>query len=158
MTDRTFTTAKAARLLGVKADTVYAYVSRGLLSRTRAADGRTSRFDAEEVRRLAARNRRGAPEAAPIETALTVIRDGALYYRGRNAAELAGTTPFEAVANLLWTGTSDESVAFVAAESVRELACAVIRPLARQARPVDLLPGDRRSGRHGGSAALRRGS
>ncbi|MEV6621140.1 helix-turn-helix domain-containing protein [Amycolatopsis sp. NPDC051106] len=89
MTDRTFTTAQAARLLGVKADTVYAYVSRGLLSRTRAADGRTSRFDAEEVRRLAARNRRGAPESAPIETALTVIRDGELYYRGRNAAELA---------------------------------------------------------------------
>src|SRR4051794_33406773 len=140
MTDRTFTTAQAARLLGVKADTVYAYVSRGLLSRTRAADGRTSRFDAEEVRRLAARNRRGAPEPAPIETSLTVIRDGALYYRGRNAAELAGTTTFEAVANLLWTGVLDEGAAFVAAEPVRELACAVIRPLARQARPVDLLP------------------
>ncbi|WP_086849033.1 citrate synthase [Amycolatopsis kentuckyensis] len=35
MTERTFTTAQAARLLGVKAETVYAYVSRGLLSRTR---------------------------------------------------------------------------------------------------------------------------
>jgi citrate synthase len=140
MTDRTFTTAQAARLLGVKAETVYAYVSRGLLSRTRAADGRTSRFDAGEVRRLAARNRRGATEPDPVETSLTVIRDGALYYRGRNATELAGTQTFEAVASLLWTGVLDEGAAFVAAEPVRELACAAIRPLVGHARPVDLLP------------------
>lgn len=139
MTERTFTTAQAARLLGVKAETVYAYVSRGLLSRTRAADGRTSRFDAEEVRRLAARNRRGTPPA-PIETSLTVIRDGALYYRGCDVAELAGTNTFEAVASLLWTGVLDEGAAFVASEPVRELARAVIRPLVRHARPVDLLP------------------
>ncbi|MFJ1767440.1 citrate synthase [Amycolatopsis sp. NPDC088138] len=140
MAEQTFTTAQTARLLGVKAETVYAYVSRGLLSRTRAADGRTSLFDAGEVRRLAARNRRGAPESGPIETTLTVIRDGSLYYRGQDAAHLAGTTTFEAVTSLLWTGKLDDGATLVSSAPVRELACAVVRPLAGHARPVDLLP------------------
>lgn len=140
MADRTLTTAQAARLLGVKAETVYAYVSRGLLTRKRAADGRTSRFDAGEVRRLAAKNRRGSPERDPIETTLTVIRDGGLYYRGRDASELAGTTSFEAVVSLLWTGELDESAVLVSSAPVRKLARAAIWPLTAHARPVDLLP------------------
>ena len=51
------TASEAARRLGVKPATVYAYVSRGVLSRVRAPDGRGSLFGAEEVERLARRGR-----------------------------------------------------------------------------------------------------
>ena len=51
------TAAEAARRLGVKPATLYAYVSRGVLSRVRAPDGRASLFGAEEVERLARRGR-----------------------------------------------------------------------------------------------------
>ena len=45
-------TAETARRLGVKPQTVYAYVSRGMLTRHRDSDGRRSRFDPTEVERL----------------------------------------------------------------------------------------------------------
>ena len=59
------TAAEAARRLGVKPATLYAYVSRGVLTRDKAADGRGSLFDAEEVERLA---RRGRPRLASCST------------------------------------------------------------------------------------------
>jgi excisionase family DNA binding protein len=42
-------TKEAAELLGVKPETVYAYVSRGRLSSRRVPGGRGSTFDAKEV-------------------------------------------------------------------------------------------------------------
>lgn len=51
------TTAQVAEQLGIKPETIYAYVSRGVLQRHRGADGRTSYFDSAEVARLAARGR-----------------------------------------------------------------------------------------------------
>nr|WP_092887145.1 citrate synthase [Actinopolymorpha cephalotaxi] len=100
------TTAQAADLLGVKAETVYAYVSRGVLTRHPGADRRSSRFDRIEVERLARRNRRGGRAGAlevVVDTGLTLLDpEGALYYRGRDAIALARTESFEAVAGLLW--------------------------------------------------------
>src|SRR5208282_3442430 len=43
------TAAEAADRLGVKPATLYAYVSRGVLTRGRASDGRGSLFDAGEI-------------------------------------------------------------------------------------------------------------
>ena len=108
MSDRRLTTAEAARRLGVKPATVYAYVSRGLLSRERAPDGRTSTFDPAEIDRLARpgrprRGRRPAPELV-LPSALTAIADGLPWYRGLPVPELAATRGFEEVAAWLWTG------------------------------------------------------
>ncbi len=103
------TAAQAAAMLGVKPATLYAYVSRGLLHPERATDGRASRFDPAEVAALAARGRR-VPRAAAndlvVESALTRIdpEGRALWYRGLDAAVLARTHSFEAVAEMLWTG------------------------------------------------------
>ncbi|GGP63817.1 citrate/2-methylcitrate synthase [Streptomyces calvus] len=58
--ERRLSTREAAELLGVKPETVYAYVSRGLLGSRRTPGGRGSTFDAAEVEALARRNRRGA--------------------------------------------------------------------------------------------------
>ena len=101
------TAAEAARRLGVKPATLYAYVSRGVLSRGKAADGRASLFHADEVERLA---RRGRPRRPPgvaditVESAITEIAGDRLRFRGLDAARLAVSRAFEEVAELLWTG------------------------------------------------------
>ncbi|QGG97168.1 hypothetical protein GH723_16775 [Actinomarinicola tropica] len=104
---RDLTAREAADRLGVKVETLYAYVSRGMLDRRRAVDGRTSLFSAADVDRLARRHRR-APDRGGLEvvidTRLTAIEDHRLRYRGRDAVELASTRPFEWVAEWLWLG------------------------------------------------------
>jgi citrate synthase len=105
------TAKQAATRLGVKLETVYAYVSRGVLERTLAADGRTSRFDASEVESLArhGRPRKDAARVGTVDvslaTSITEIQADRLLFRGHDAAALARTSSFEAVAELLWTGT-----------------------------------------------------
>jgi citrate synthase len=101
------TAAEAARRLGVKPATLYAYVSRGVLSRVRAPDGRTSLFGAEEVERLARRGRPRRPAGVAditIESAITEITSDSLRFRGLDATRLAVSRTFEEVAELLWTG------------------------------------------------------
>ena len=101
------TAAEAARRLGVKPATLYAYVSRGVLSRGKAADGRGSLFDADEVERLARRGRPRRPAGVAditVESAITEITGDSLRFRGLDASRLAVSRTFEEVAELLWTG------------------------------------------------------
>ncbi len=101
------TAAEAARRLGVKPATLYAYVSRGVLSRGKAADGRASLFDAGEVERLARRGRPRRPAGTAditVESAITEISGDSLRFRGLDATRLAVSRTFEEVAELLWTG------------------------------------------------------
>lgn len=103
------TAPQVARRLGVKTQTVYAYVSRGHLISERAADGRTSLFDPHDVERLARRGRprrtsRGPTVDVAIETAITEIDGTHIRYRGLDAVNLSRTSSFEQVATLLWTG------------------------------------------------------
>ena len=103
-----FNAVEAARRLGVKQATLYAYVSRGLLTRRRGDDGRSSLFDGEEVARL---GERGQPRRAAgtgdfvIESELTEVADGRFRYRGMEVTKLALWRPFEEVATWLWTGS-----------------------------------------------------
>jgi citrate synthase len=103
------TVAEAAERLGVKPATLYAYVSRGVLSRARSATGQ-SLFDPAEVEQVA---RRGRPRRASaggevtIESRITSLGPDRPYYRGRDALELADSYAFEAVAEWLWTGDAD---------------------------------------------------
>jgi citrate synthase len=101
------TAAEAARRLGVKPATLYAYVSRGTLNRRRAADGKTSLFDAAEIEKLARRGRPRRPAGAldiTVESQITEISGDRLRFRGHDAIELARARSFEDVAELLWTG------------------------------------------------------
>jgi citrate synthase len=101
-------TEEVARRLGVKRETVYAYVSRGLLERHPASGPHDSQFDPAEVERLAARARRPDRSSAlevVVETELTLLDPaGRLSYRGRDAIELARFRSFEEVVALLWDG------------------------------------------------------
>ena len=95
---RLLTTAETARRLGVKRETVYAYVSRGLLARHPASTVHDSRFDPDVVERLAARarqtDRSGALEVV-VETRLSLLDpDGRLSFRGHDAIELARVSQF----------------------------------------------------------------
>ena len=101
------TAAEAARRLGVKPATLYAYVSRGVLTRVKAPDGRASLFGAEEVERLARRGRPRRPAGVAditVESAITEITGDSLRFRGLDATRLAVSRTFEEVAELLWTG------------------------------------------------------
>ncbi|MEV0514840.1 citrate synthase [Nonomuraea sp. NPDC050405] len=96
--------ATAAERLGVKPATLYAYVSRGLLTR-RHGDDRRSLFEAGEIERLARRGRpRGQPPELVVESGVTALGLDRPYYRGRDALGLARTAGFEAVAEWLWSG------------------------------------------------------
>ncbi len=101
---------QAAQRLGVKVETLYAYVSRGVLASERGPDGRTSWFSSADVERLALRGRprrssRGPLIDVAVETALTEIDGHRLRYRGHDAVDLATRWSFEQVAELLWVGT-----------------------------------------------------
>lgn len=98
------TTAEVARRLQVKPATIYAYVSRGLLTSVRARGRRGSLFAAAEVERLAARSVEHSGVVERIESELTLLQDDELYYRGHLARTLATTATVEQVARLLWTG------------------------------------------------------
>ncbi|MGD9794994.1 MAG: citrate synthase [Acidimicrobiia bacterium] len=110
------TVSQAAARLGVKPQTLYAYVSRGALTGQRAADGRTTLLDADEVEALARRGRPRRSSRSPaldiiIETKITSVDRGTLSYRGHDAVDLARTHTFEEVAHLVWTGSLPERFA-----------------------------------------------
>ena len=102
----TLTAAEAAERLGVKRQTLYAYVSRGLLTSRPAANGRGSEFEAAEVDALVRRSRLGrrSGHELTIVTDVTSLADGVLRYRGREVVPMAATVPYEAVVSLLWGG------------------------------------------------------
>ncbi|CAM5246553.1 citrate synthase [Streptomyces violaceorubidus] len=142
---RRLTTREAAELLGVKPETVYAYVSRGQLASRRTPGSRGSTFDADEVRALARRNRRDggtAPAAGQeltVRTRLTLIESDRYYYRGVDAVELAARHTYEEVAEWLWTGQLRPDAAFPAPESAVAVARRAVDALPEHAGPADRL-------------------
>src|ERR687889_683847 len=121
MEERYFSAGRAAEELGVSLATLYAYVSRGMV-RSEAVEGkrRNRRYRAEDVRKLKERKRRrrdpeGVVEDAlhwgtpVLESGITLIDGGGLYYRGSDVVKLAEERSIEEVAALVWTG--DETMA-----------------------------------------------
>jgi citrate synthase len=103
------TSRQASRRLGIKIETLYAYVSRGIVHSQPSADGRTSTFDPREIEALARRGRprqssRSTSLSMLIETRLTSLSATGVRYRGLLSADLALTHTFEDVAELLWLG------------------------------------------------------
>lgn len=137
-------TREAARRLGVKPETLYAYVSRGLLGSRRAAGGRGSTFDPAEVAALAGRGRAAAPAEPPegdwgrVRTGITLIEGDRCYFRGVDATALAEAYGYEEVAEWLWTGVLRPGTRFTA--PARPLAAA---RAAAGALPADSGPMDR---------------
>lgn len=113
--------AEAAERLHISRPTLYAYVSRGLLAAYPSPDGRGSRYREADVARLADQRaggrrprqvvRHALDWGLPVmESAITLIDQGQLFYRGAPAVELAEHATLEAIAARLWQ--CDEAAAF----------------------------------------------
>lgn len=108
----TLTASEACALLEIQAATLYAYVSRGLIRSEAQADSRAKVYRREDVERLAQKKvLRAAPEKAVLtsldwglpvlDSDVSTISDGKLYYRGRVLEELLDYSLEELVC-LLW--------------------------------------------------------
>ncbi|WP_307622857.1 citrate synthase [Streptomyces sp. V3I7] len=143
--ERRLSTRETAELLGVKPETVYAYVSRGQLGSRRAPGGRGSTFDAAEVEALARRNRRdsaGSPGSGgelSVRTRITLIDQDRYYFRGVDATQLAAHHSYEEVAEWLWTGRMSPGVTFTAPESTVAVARRAVDALPEHTSPTDRL-------------------
>src|SRR5262245_12498266 len=107
---------EAARILGVKVATLYSYASRGWVRAFPSGLHREKRYLQADLERLRHRaDARLGHEAVAagalrwgepvLSSALTEIRPDGPWYRGHSVLELARTSRFERVAELLWTGT-----------------------------------------------------
>jgi citrate synthase len=114
MTSPYLTAQEAIAILGVQANTLYAYVSRGLI-RSEVFEGKGHRYCAEDIENLRKRKQYRKDPVKLVESALhfgtpllessiTLIESGQFYYRGYNAVELAQSASLEEVALLLWSG------------------------------------------------------
>lgn len=124
--DRWMTAQDAAAELGVTLATLYAYASRGLLhSEPVPGEPRARRYPREDVLRLKERKElrkepeRAVPKALSwgtpvLESAITLVEGGRLYYRGRDAVALARSRSVEEVAALIWTGDPDDAAGLFA--------------------------------------------
>jgi citrate synthase len=162
------TAAEAAAELGISVQTLYAYVSRGRLRSVTQGRARARRYLQEDVWALKQKKLyRGDPvrvaeealhRGLPVlQSRVSVVTDGRLYYRGRDAVELATQHGFEEVVALLWLGDLAAALPEVPIDAfnfgwrdvdrmTRELAplqaCQLVLPLASASDPgaYDLRP------------------
>ncbi|MEU7058812.1 citrate synthase [Streptomyces sp. NPDC046197] len=143
--ERRLSTRETAELLGVKPETVYAYVSRGQLSSRREPGGRGSTFAAEEVEALARRTRREAGVASgsggelSVRTAITLIDKDRYYFRGVDATDLAARHSYEEVAEWLWTGKLRRGATLTAPKASVAVARRAVDALPEHTGPTDRL-------------------
>ena len=117
------TADEAQARLGVRLPTLYAYVSRGLITvRADETDPRRSLYAAEDITRLVKRRSRGREAVAQraldhgdpvLSSAITVIHDSRPWYRGRDAIAWAETASLEETARLLWDCDEDPFIGLV---------------------------------------------
>ncbi|WP_296469298.1 citrate synthase family protein [Pigmentiphaga sp.] len=112
---------EAVALLGIRMQTLYAYVSKGWIRSVKQADTRKRLYLHEDILRVKARStaRSGHGVVAAsamnwgepiIPTSITEIRPDGPYYRGHSAVRLARAhASYEAVSELLWTGVWDDT-------------------------------------------------
>ncbi len=141
--------AAAARLLGVKRETLYAYASRGLVRSAPAPGSRTRRYRRADLERLAARRDARAGHGAVaagallwgepvLDSAITRIEPDGHRYRGVSAVALAADgARFEQVVELLLGGTLPEAAPHFAVASFGADPSRVAAVLPPSARPLD---------------------
>jgi citrate synthase len=111
MTELDLLTARqAADRLGIKLDTLYAYVSRSRLQSVSVPGSRERRYRVEDVEALLAtregerpaRNTESEALMPVIGSSICLIENGRLFYRGKDAVRLSEEATLEDVATLLW--------------------------------------------------------
>ncbi|MBR2691841.1 MAG: citrate synthase [Aquamicrobium sp.] len=137
--------------LGVRAQTLYAYVSRNQIGmQPDPADPRRSLYRLEDVEALTTRRARGRRVAAIAESAvawgepvfatqLSTVIHGRLIYRGEDAVTFSRDASLEDAARLLWASASTPRFATsgAPAEQFQENRVAVFRPELRENKEVE---------------------
>ena len=114
-TDNPYTleSGDVCRMLGISRDTLYAYVSRGLVRAVvHPDDARRSLYDRRDIETALARQKRGRSRRSVAEStidwgepvlrsSITRIADGQFHYREKNAVALSASASFEDVLKLL---------------------------------------------------------
>lgn len=153
MTTDYLTAKEVAAELGISLPTLYAYVSRGLI-RSEEAGGKTraKRYRREDVDGLKARKEmRHHPEmiaetalqsalhwGAPLlESGITLIDNGRLYYRGHDAIALPDTHTFADVAQLIWGGELGNGTQFELDTAVQWHVVQQLWPLIAELSPIE---------------------
>lgn len=105
---------EAARALEISISTLYAYVSRKMVRSERLEGSRTRRYWRADIDKLLGKQSAGGSVhlQTPLATtsAITLITEGGLYFRGQDAIVLAQHTSIESLAALLWQ--ADENLLF----------------------------------------------
>lgn len=112
--------AQAMEILGIRKQTLYAYVSRGLIRSIRQPGTQNRLYSRDDVERVEARSLarsgHGAVAASAmnwgepiVPTSVTEITPDGPRYRGQLATDLARSqVTFETIAELLWTGMRND--------------------------------------------------
>ncbi len=157
MTPSRYLSAKeACAELGIRPQTLYSYVSRGLIrSETGDQRHRTRQYYREDIERLRRHKElRAHPEVGAeqalkagdpvLESALSRIDDDDLYYRGISVGELVRESTVEEVAALLWTGDRslqiEEFAGAARLDGINPALIAGLAPLSKVERMQALLP------------------
>ncbi len=143
---------EVAALLRIKLQTLYVYVSRGLVRRIRSDQHRGFLYLREDVEQLAKRGRSkvegsDAKSGAPfwsqpvVRTSITEIKPEGPCYRGIAAVDLASNGEhFENVAEMIWTGMlSEDPVLWEVAQPGR-LQVAVLQALQQEVKKAKIDP------------------
>lgn len=107
--------AEVMAILGINRATLYAYVSRGLIRSERHPQQRCNQYRAADIMQLKQRQEwRHHPQKITekalywgeplLDTAISLVQDGQLYYRGQDVTRLAQERTFEEVISWLWMG------------------------------------------------------
>src|SRR5919106_1632535 len=151
-TDQYLTAQEAAEELGVNIFTIYAYVSRGLIrSEPTSGKKRVRRYYREDVQQLKERKelRRNPAKLAEqalhwgapvLESTITLIANGSLYYRGHDVLALAAARTVEEVASLICLGDLEvgATALFNAASGAVPLRCQAVRQQVSDLSPLEL--------------------
>jgi citrate synthase len=146
-----YSASQAAARLGISRQTLYSYVSRGLLRANPGESHRDRRYLIAEVDQLATRRQRARSPARAarnalswglpvVESSICCIDAGGLYYRGKDVLSLIEAKSVEEVAALLWQCDQQESFAATAPTSASAKSSALAR-LRGPARSPSRLPG-----------------
>jgi citrate synthase len=146
-----YSASQAAARLGVSRQTLYSYVSRGLLRANPGESHRDRRYLIAEVDQLATRRQRARSPARAarnalswglpvVESSICCIDAGRLYYRGKDVLSLIEAKSAEEVAALLWQCDRQEAFAATAPASARPSRPVPSRSPRRPARPPSRLP------------------
>ncbi len=133
--------------LGVKAQSLYAYASRGQI-RVQAdpADSRRSLYSADDIAEVSVRKARGRKPASiaassmdwgepAIPTSISTVQRGKLYFRGQDAIELARHSTLEHAAALLWNTPHQIAISSDKTETEGD-AYSMLAVLSRQGQPI----------------------